>query len=317
MTILLCDVGGTHVRFALDRGAGQLSPPHKLKVRDFDVLEDAIETFLSSQNILTNTLEFLYLAFSNRNEWQTTPDSLNRRFPALKVRQVNDFMANAYGIITAKSDDFLFFRSAQKIPSAESSRAVIGVGTGLGLAYLCQEQGRIVVQRTHGGHMLCPAVTSLHKALFDYIQNSKTDGTVPIYEDALSGRGLYTIYKFLCAEYNISEEFDGVEQALVDGKEDKVFRESLNIFTGLLGLFAHQVLAFGHSYSGLYLTGGVLDKIIAAGLFDFSVFDQNLQQKLHPLVMTDVASTPIAWIKDEFISLRGLAYLAQKDSTNG
>jgi len=183
----------------------------------------------------------------------------------------------------------------------------------LGLAYLFDHGDIRFVQRTHGGHMLPAAIDGMAQKFLNTLKDNKPDKTVPIYEDILSGRGLYALYKFICASHDRKVCFDSIDQVMMDGKTDSELQEALKIFTHFLGVFAHHVLAFGHCYDGLYITGGMVDRLMAADLFDFSTFDHGLQQHLHPIVRQDVAATPVAWVRDEFISLRGLAHLAQKD----
>lgn len=305
MTVLLCDVGGTHIRFALARD----NPlhPYKTRVDQYKNLSDAIAAFLRQTSVSADDISAFYLSFSNRNEWNTHPDDLRGVLPKASVRQVNDFEANAYGVIQSVPSDFQRLNVPSGAHVADAAKAVIGVGTGLGLAYICGGAGRTVVRRTHGGHML-PAYSPAHHDLYSFLQKQKTDAL--IYEDMLSGRGLYDIYRFLSERNHLFAEYPDAAILMRDAKDNPVFRESLVIFFEILGLFAHQAVAFGYAYAGIYLTGGIIDRLMAANLFAVDPFMTYFKQKNVKIVADDVNAIPVYWIKDEFVSLNGLKRLS-------
>ena len=305
MTILLCDVGGTHVRFAL--GQNKKIAPHKMRVDQYPRLQDAILSFLQSQHTSPESISSYYLAFGNRNEWDTNPDQIHAILPNTKIHQVNDFEANARGVLIAEASDFMLLNRPSGDIVSHSSKTVFGIGTGLGLAYVCGDSREQFVQRTHGGHML-PARSPQHEDLYKFISDAKRD--ILIYEDMLSGRGLFDIYRYLSARNHLDLEYMDAEILMRDGKDNPVFQQALEIFFEVLGLFAHQAIAFGYSYGGVYLTGGVIDRLMLAGLFNVQKFMSGFLQQSVPIVLQDVKATPVYWIKDEFISLKGLLHLA-------
>lgn len=308
MTILLCDVGGTHIRFAL--GSGHKIEPYKLRVDAHRDLGDAISLYLTTQQIAPEAITAFYLAFSNRNEWDTTPEALREALPKAVIRQVNDFEANAHGVLVAEKADFLCLYEGRGESVPHSSKTVIGVGTGLGLAYVLGEKEQGFVQRTHGGHML-PAHAASHQELYDFLQKRKSD--VVIYEDILSGRGLFDVYRYLSAKNFLDCEFENAESLMLNGKDNPVFRQALDIFCEMLGLFAHHAVAFGYAYGGIYLTGGVIDRLMLSGLFKADKFMEFYLQDNVKIVRTHAESASVCWIRDEFVSLKGLLNLAKED----
>ncbi len=308
MSILLCDVGGTHIRFSLSRN-GRIEP-HKMRVDQHPKLQDAIVEFLASQNTQAESVTAFYLAFSNRNQWNTHPDEIRSALPKAIIRQVNDFEANAHGVISADKSDFMLLNKPSGETVVHSSKIVMGVGTGLGFAYICNDKGREFIQRTHGAHML-PVYAPEHEELYKFVMKDSADAL--IYEDVLAGRGLFSIYKYLSQRNHLDIEYADAEIMMRDGRDNPVFRQALDIFHELLGLFAHQAVAFGYSYGGIYLTGGVIDRLMLAGLFNIDKFMTSFVQKNVSVVVHDVLATPVFWIKDEFVSLKGLQHLAQED----
>lgn len=306
MTILLCDVGGTHIRFASAKSDGAMCVPEKLRVDLHSSLQDAIARYLSAQALPADSVTHLYLAFSNRNDWSTEKAMLQTVLPKAVITQVNDFEANALGILSADPSDFQELSKASGDPVAHASRVVLGVGTGLGLAYALQDGERQFIQRTHGGHMLPAAGTPEHQRIITELAAAKADNTVAIYEDVLSGAGLFALYRLVCHRNQLNPEYHDVSDIILSGREDPVVRQTLEFWHEILGVFAHQAVAFGYSYGGVYLTGGMIDRLIGSGLFDMQSFLRCFRQKNVPIVVRDVMSTPVYWVKDEFVSLRGL-----------
>lgn len=304
MTILVVDIGGTYMRLALsDDAQNFINDPQKIKTDIFADVTDALLHFVGQNNYSPNQITHILIAKSGRNSWNISKDHIISLFPNSKFSLINDFAANALGLVNSNLGDLLHLGGQKTMPDTDYPMAVIGSGTGLGLAYI-NTTGHI--QRTHGGHIL-PAFTSLEQfELFSELQKLKTANTIPIYEDALSGNGILNIYKILSARHHLDCEYTDTHHLLAIGRNNPLVQQSLKFYHEILGLFAHQVLAFGYSYGALYLTGGITDRIMSHDLFDKETFFENLYQNNVPVVLNDVKSTPVFWVKDEFISLKGL-----------
>jgi len=307
MTKLMVDIGGTYIRFALSKdGANFVNDPHKMKHENFSSIEGALQSFLAQNSIDTAAITYLAIAKSGRNNWECNERNLAQIFTNAQIALINDFEANAHGLVGCAPDDLLH-QAGPPTEQTNKTRAVIGSGTGLGLAYITP-QGEVL--RTHGGHMLPCLINKDHIVLFDELQKFKTNNTIPIFEDALSGNGIVNIYKVLAGKGHVYADYRDTHHLLQNGKNDPVVRQALKIYHEWLGLFAHEVLAFGGSYGALYLTGGITDWLIGHDLFDTQTFLDALYQKTVSVVADDVRATPIYWVKDEFISLKGLLRMA-------
>ncbi len=311
MTILLCDIGGTHIRFALGQLQGTMSAPDKLLVDRHHSLEDAIARYLAAQSIDAVGISHFYLGYSHRNDWQHDEKAIRLILPNAKFFEVNDFEANAYGILTAPDEDFeiLHAGSGEHVPGA--AKVVLGVGTGLGLAYIHGYGATARVHKTHGGHMMPAILKDEHLAIFRGLQ--REDIATPIYEDVLSGRGLYNLYRFLCHSNHLDTEYHDTAGLLLSGRDNPLVQQALKIFHELLGVFAHHAVAFSYGYGGIYLTGGIIDRLVQAGLFDTQAFLEALRRPGVPVLNQHLAATPLRWVRDEFVSLRGLLNLAREN----
>ena len=311
MTILICDIGGTHIRFAASEEAGAMTQPEKLRVNRYTSLEDAIGRYVQTQSPDAESITHFYLSYTDLNTWEKDEARLRMVLPRALFQHANDFEANALGIASASPDDFetLYAGGSEKVSGA--SRVVMGVGTGLGLAYILDRGGKTFIQKTHGGHMLPAAVKSEHRDIFSALV--RPDIPTPVYEDVLSGKGLFNLYRLVCHRNQLNSEYHDVSDLLISGKEDPIMRQTLLLFHEIMGVFAHQAVAFGYGYGGIYLTGGIVDRLMAAGLFDIETFLSNFRQASIPVVMEHSIATPLYWVRDEFISLRGLLKQARED----
>jgi glucokinase len=311
MTKLLCDIGGTHIRFVHELDDGSLSLPTKIKAVQFSNFIDSIREYLSQQFLDTLQITHFYFAKSGRSVFETDIQTLRGFLPTADIKEINDFEANAYGIALNYDGDVEILHQGTGTPPPFSNKAVMGVGTGLGLAYITHQNH---VLRNHGGHMLPSLPYQDHRDLFAFLQTQKVKSKLhaPIFEDAVSGRGLYDIYRYLCHVSHLDEEFRSIEDLMKRGLDHPVVVQALHMFHEMLGLFMHQAVAFGHAYGGVYLTGGMIDKLRLADKLDIRTILETFHQTMVDIVEKDVNATSIYWIKDEFISLKGLHRLTQE-----
>lgn len=304
MTKCVVDIGGTYIRLALSHdGESFLHDPQKLKADQFLSVEDALLQFIRQEQCDPLSITDILIAKSGRNHWVIEQESIRAVFGVSKIIKVGDFAANALGLLSVGKQDLVHIGGTKLLPDTDLPMAVMGSGTGVGLAYIAPNK---TVQATHGGHMLPALVTQEQVELFTDLQAFKSDETIPIYEDALSGNGILNIYKILCGRNHLDSEYTDTHHLLDAGRNNPMVQQALRFYHEILGLFAHQVLAFGGSYGALFLTGGIIDRLVGYDLFDKETFFKSLYQNNVSIVLRDVKSTPVFWVKDEFISLRGL-----------
>lgn len=306
MSVLLCDAGGTHIRFALAKEETLIGEPQKYRIEDYSNFTSVALHFLASQREAPQNITEVRLAYGGLFVWPITQYSLADALPKARLTKINDFEANARGIAAANDDGFLRLNETIGARPEGSARLVIGVGTGLGLAQIIDTPNGPYIQKNHGGHMLPALPEAYQRDLFDALQTLKQKPSVMIYEDLLSGPGLYRAYTLMAARAQTDAEYRDTNDMIARGRHDPLVGEVLRVFHEVLGLFAHQAVAFTNAYGGLYLAGGIIDRLVGASLFDYSTFATNFYQDSVPIVKADVAATPVYWVKDEFIALSGL-----------
>lgn len=306
MIILLCDAGGTHARFSVSTDGRTMSDPQKILISDYPDFAAISDHYLHSQNIKPEDITDFRLSLGDRNMWNLDAQKLAQTLPNATFKKRNDFEANALGVSYIDETGLLEISASKGLATEGASRVVIGVGTGLGLAYIIDTPNGPFIQRTHGGHMIPATLTEEQAATFCDLQKFKTDGTVSIYEDLISGPGIWNMYRLACNRAHTHAEYFDTNDLLTKGRNDPLVQNLLRTFHEMLGLFAHQAVMFGFSFGGIYLTGGIIDRLIGHNLWDGDSFLKSFKQKNVPIVVQDIAATPVYWVKDEFIALNGL-----------
>lgn len=249
--------------------------------------------------------------FTNNADWIIDP--------ALLVQQgwqcdvvADDFIAAGHGALALGPDSLKSVRDGQTDP--QLARAIIGAGTGLGLAYMIPlRDGHWHMHRTFGGHMLATAATVEQQDILVLIAEAKAGGHVVVPEDMVSGRGLMALYQACCA---MSERPVDLQNpaALLSRADDPDVVRALRLFHEFFGLFAHHAIVTAHAYGGLYLAGGVVHALDRASLFDAASFLRGLDQNVVPTVRRQADRTPVWIVDDPNVALHGLARMTKEDS---
>lgn len=322
MSAILADIGGTHIRIA-SLGADGPADPQKRLAADFTDLPDALCACTGGGQ------GDLYIAtaawpgadgvwrFNRPGRWPVIPGDLAGQ--GWNLRWIgNDFAASARGAASLGAPGLHCVRPASDSPAPAAPdeagcSAVLGAGTGLGLAYV---RGRSV-QETYGGQMEIPQRTDEQHTILRLVARLKGDGRPVSAEDAVSGPGIALLYRACRLLHGLPAAEDGADLAFILQRAaagDPAGREALRLFHEFLGLFAHQAVIYGHAFDGLYLDGGAIHRILEAGLFDSSVFLSFFTGDPVPVVKTRMAAMPVHIVTDPYIALHGLAAIARSDS---
>lgn len=315
---ILADIGGTHARFAIanEDVSDELFAYHKYKAADFPSLEAALNQYCDEQNLEQGGRLMIATAaypdgdvwrFVNQNQWVIDAAQLKEYGWDLALT-LNDFEAATWGLSAISKDDLTILQSGKK-DARPSSRCLLGPGTGLGLGYLTADSH---IQRTHGGHMMASAVSDEQHLVIKQVRELLPDNIV-VFENLASGLGFHLIYRALCA---INDAPCTIEspQDLTGHLDVKEVKDALRLFHEFLGLFAHTAVVTGHAYSGLYLTGGMIDHLSEQGFFDFESFRKYFILPGVESVQNDIANTPISIIDDPYLAMHGLLIAAEKNN---
>ena len=108
----------------------------------------------------------------------------------LPLRLINDFEAAAFSLSALGQQDIVQIGAGAAVPFAP--RAVLGPGSGLGLACLISHDGKELVVSSEGGHATLPATCEREEAVVRHLRQRFGHAS---FERAISGPGLENIYQ--------------------------------------------------------------------------------------------------------------------------
>ena len=305
--VLLADIGGTNSRLALAGSDGR--PAHTLIIENDSVpnLEGAISRYLAETGAcpsaavlaIAGPLESEEVALTNR-AWRFRPGELARRFGFAKLRLVNDFEAIAWALTRLTTTDA--HPLGQVLVARPGVRAVLGPGTGLGVAALVPVDGSWRVLASEGGHASFGPQTPDELEIFAALLHEH--GYVNA-ETILSGPGLPRLLRAVDPRSQASTPEAVVANALAG---DASALATTQLFVRLLGRFAGDLALTFKAVGGVYIAGGVASRL--GKLFDAQAFRAAFDA--HPPYQSLLASIPIWMMTRSEPGLLGCAVLADE-----
>lgn len=310
-TILVADVGATHTRLAVGEAAGQTRELRVVENRGWNDVAGLLREYLSGLPppapvravlAVAGPVENNAVALTNL-EWRVDGNALAGELAMSSVQLYNDFMALAAGLPSLEDAECV--RLGGGVPLPRAAKAVLGPGSGLGVAGLVPTPNGWWPVAGEGGHVTLPTRDEHEAEILADLREGH--GHVSA-ERVLSGPGLVNLYRAIAQRRvveipkNISPA-DVVEHA--QGR-DAIARETLNLFFSMLGTVAGDVaLTFG-ARGGVYLGGGILPRV--KDLLLHSHFRERFEAKgrLKPYL----ERIPVYLILAEAPALRGLLALA-------
>ena len=304
--ILLCDLGGTHARFAKFETVGTYSNFKKYRLNDFTAFDDIVQKYHDDTGLHFQSARFSVARTPNngRIEYQRhagDPDYVidfnvvESKFGWVNVLYLNDLEVAAHGLLVLSEKDIETVIKSKGQPW-DDNKIIISVGTGIGHAGILNGQ----IMRTCGGHFLPVTVTENQRKIESFVRRKKDKDFSLIMEDFVSGRGLRMI-----AEYMMGISNDDVtpEEFMQDLKNHP---DVVTLFFEFLGLYAHMVTNVSGMYGGVYLTGGVIDNLINHGLTDWDAFHTFFKSKMVSVVENRLNGCSINYILNDELPLLGL-----------
>jgi len=261
-SIVLADVGGTNVRFAVLTGA-RLGRVEHLTVADYKNFVDALAKFMSQQKDrgalrralfgVAGVVEGERCALTN-NPWIVDAHELRARFGFADVHIVNDFEAIAWSLPHLKLKDL--HKVGGLDGKLNAPMLALGPGTGFGVAaYVPHEQGGFVL-RTEGGHSTMPSGSVREDAIIEKLRQHF--GHVSA-ERILSGRGLENLYRAIVSLDSLSvpeRSAAEITQAALTG-HCAASRAAVDTFCAMLGEVAGNLALGIGAQGGVYVAGGI------------------------------------------------------------
>ena len=265
---LLADVGGTHVRLARVEAPG--AALGQLAVYDCDAhpgLDAVVERYLAEQQLPRPRAVAIGIAtpvlgdevtMTNR-PWRFSIAELRQRWGLERLLVLNDFAALAHGLPSARPGEL---RSVGGGSALEGEPiALVGPGTGLGVAGLLRSPDGVVPVVGEGGHATLAAADAAEERILAWLRAEF--GHVSA-ERVLSGAGIVNLHRAGRALAGKPAEDLGVAaitaRAVAGSDPDCV--EAIDRFFAFLGGFAGNLALTLGARGGVLIAGGIVPRLI-------------------------------------------------------
>lgn len=268
--VLLADIGGTNVRFALvdaDHCTLRTEQIGLFDVVAFPTLIDAMGHYLGVTGAHARAAVLAVAGRVDNGEarmtnhrWTVSLPQVRQALGSDNVMIVNDFAAQARSIGLLKTGDLMAVGEPSGAPSdgEDGVRVVIGAGTGLGVGAAMTRSGKTHVLETEAGHVgFAPATADDRRLLellagkFDRVSN----------ERLISGPGLLNLHDAMApAGATTMTEPAEIARRAADG--DPLCGRVLDTFFGLFGQIAGDLVLAHGAWRGVYLTGGIVPRLL-------------------------------------------------------
>lgn len=265
MNLLVGDIGGTHTRLAVYDGRS-LHPPRVFDNDAYESIYALLDSYLPGlENALRPSrarfaiaapINGRHVRLTNR-DWEFDCDRLEKQLDAPSVELLNDFMALALAIPGLDAGGLRKIGGGEPIEHA--AKAMLGPGTGLGMAGLVWTGERWLPVPGEGGHA---SLAADEPRLLDVLGRMLKDAEYVSNEDLLSGPGLQHLYAAFAQDTDEPPPApEEVVQRASTGERQAM--KTLDAFVTLLGGVAANLALTFNARGGVFLGGGVLPGIPA------------------------------------------------------
>ena len=269
---LVADIGGTNTRYAMVEGIDSngefiVKQSRIFLSADYGSFSMSLDTYLETLSgprpkhaciaiagpVTDDIVELTNL------KWQFSVSKLKKRYGFSTLLVVNDFAGLAYGV--PHIPEMELFQIKPGIHEENTSKVIVGPGTGLGVAALVPNgKGGYIPVPGEGGHVAIAPGNELELDLFKILRQQQQHISA---EELLSGAGLVNLYRNFAKLYQQTPQMytpaEVTQHALANS--DSLCVEAFNTFLGLLGSYVGDLALIYGAKGGVYLGGGILPKI--------------------------------------------------------
>jgi glucokinase len=323
MWVLAGDIGGTNTRLLLAEKqpqGWQLHPAVDYPSAESAHLRDIVRVHLK-QHALTQVDAACFAvagpvqkhsARITNLPWVLEVDTLRQQLHIDSVVLINDFTAVAHGISQLGETDSVILQQA--VAQDDGAIAILGAGTGLGMAIAKPVEDKLIIIDGEGGHADFAPRNEEEIALLQYWL--KQLGRVS-YETFLSGKGLTRIFEFLAqsdkVDAKLSQAMHQEDPAAAITEfalryKDPLASRALHCFVRIYAAQAGNLALLAKATGGVYLAGGIAPRIISVLQGDefLRVFNDK------PPMQHVLATIPVRVIMNTRVGLLGALKLAKQ-----
>jgi glucokinase len=311
---VVADIGGTNARFGWLRAPGApVEHVRTLAVRDFPGPAHAVQAYLASLApvlgagepgpswaafAVATPVSADEIAFTN-SPWRFSRTGVQAELGLRSLCVLNDFEALALALPHLDAGQY---RSHGAAPRSAGGLAVVGPGTGLGVAGVLETAQGWVSISGEGGHASLAPADAFESALLASVRQTHPHVSA---ERLLSGIGLpvlrNAVADVLGAPRQAMSGRDVVEKGL--GGTDELCSRTLDVFCAMLGGFAGNVALMLGARGGVFIGGGIVPRL--GERFFASDFRERFEAKGR--LRGYLEAIPTAVITDTLAALGGAA----------
>ena len=279
---LVADIGGTNVRFGVATVSGEIQSVSSLVCADYPSLTEAAKAYLETVDgpsprwaafAIAGPVQGDTIRMTN-HLWTFSARTVRRELGLDRLEVLNDFAALALAVPALSGDDLTEIRPGR--PASQAPRAVLGPGTGLGVAALLPDGDSWTALTTEGGHRDLAAQNEREWQIVRHLGERFEHVSA---ERVLSGPGLVNLYEAI-SRLAEEEPQSLTPAAVVAGARERSSAacvEATNLFSGWLGAVASDLVLTLGAFGGVYLGGGILPKM--GEVFDVDRFCERFLAK--------------------------------------
>jgi glucokinase len=311
---LVADIGGTNVRFGLVPGAGH-PPQHieRLRCADFAGPAEAARQYLAqvaprreagARAPRVAAFAVATVASGERvdmtnSAWSFTRTQVRNDLGLDDLQFLNDFEALALSLPRLQPAQL---RVHGTLAADKATRAVVGPGTGLGVAGLVHTGDGWTALPGEGGHVTMAACDDFEAEVIAQVRREFDHVSA---ERLLSGIGLPLLHRAVAAVTGASAAPLPTEDIVQHGVagSDPLCARTIDTFCAMLGTIAGNLALTLGARGGVYIGGGIVPRF--AELFGRSRFRERFESKgrFRPYL----AAIPTALIVEPHATLTGAA----------
>ena len=281
---LVADIGGTHARFALVKhGSHRLLHYRELVTSEYPSLAPAVEAYLEDSGMpepteaavaIANPVTGDHIKMTNTS-WSFSQRATQKRLGLKRLVILNDFEALALSLPLIPQRQIRQIGPGR--PLRTKPRALIGPGTGLGMAALIPAERGYTALPSEGGHVTASSSNQLESEVISWLRKRYHHVSA---ERLVSGPGLINIYHGLCHVHGkLPQNFSAADIS----KQGKMRRgaphcaAAVEMFCAILGSLAGDLALTLGARGGVYVGGGIVPAL--GSTFDRSEFRNRFSDK--------------------------------------
>jgi glucokinase len=313
---LVADIGGTNARFGwVEDPSRGVERVHRVAVAGLARPSEAVHHYLHDLSGLgpqagprcaaiavATAVQGDEVALTN-SPWRFSRAALRAELGLDTLLVLNDFEALALSLPRLREPQL---RAHGKLPTGRGTLAVIGPGTGLGVAAVAETAHGWLALPGEGGHATLAPADDLESALLQQVRRQHTHVSA---ERLLSGIGLPVLHAAVAAVGGHTPRVLSAEAIVAQGLAgDAACSATLDHFCALLGGFAGNVALTMGARGGVYIGGGIVPRL-GERFFD-SRFRERFEAKGR--FRDYLSGIPTALITDTLAALAGAAHALEQ-----